>query len=438
MRSTDLRYRRQDPHFQRALKKIGKVLQDYYSRRPSKFEPGKTRIPLARSLFGAEEALVASDAILSNTATMGERVTEFERRFARYLGVSDAIMTNSGSSANLLALSAAANPHLDDHLRPGDEIITPAVTWATTLYPILNVGATPVIVDIDPDTFNIDIRRCREAISNRTKAILPVHLLGNPCEITEIVKLASQNDLFLIEDCCEAHGAVCNGQKVGSFGDFGTFSFYFSHHISTVEGGMVVTDDQRYAELLRGLRAFGWIRDLRDPAVWEHSFPEIDPRFMFVNIGFNVRPTDIQGGFGLHQLPKLEREIAIRRENAAYFEARLSKHGEFISTCKERADTLHVRFGFAITVKPGSRFGRKTLTDFLESRGIETRPIMAGNIAEQPVLQRLKDKVRIAGPLDSAHLVHCNSFFFGNHSGIGKSEREYVADCFDEFFELVD
>jgi len=247
--------------------------------------------------------------------------------------------------------------------------------------------------------------------------------------------MTEENNLLLLEDSCEALGAQCNGRNTGTFGSLATFSFYYSHHISTVEGGMVVTNDDEYAENVRGMRDFGWIRNLHDSARWRGKYPDIDPRFMFVNIGFNLRPTDIQGGFGLHQLPKVERDIEIRRENAVYWGGRLSKYIDFISVSKERAGTRHSWLGFPITVKVGCPFTRKDLTQFLESKGIETRPIMSGNMAEQPVLDLVKDHVRISGRLDNSRYIHRQSFFFGNHQGIGKAEREFIADSFDDFLE---
>ncbi len=188
-------------------------------------------------------------------------------------------------------------------LRPGDEVITPAVTWATTVWPIANLGLTPVPVDVGPETFTIDPAQVEAAITPKTRAILLVHLLGRPCDMEAITAIARRHDLVVIEDCCEAHGASYRGKKVGSFGLAGTYSFYFSHHISTIEGGMIVTDDDELAQLPRSLRAFGWTRDWDNGVAPNDS--DFDPRFLFVNVGFNLRPTEIQGAFGIHQLGRL-------------------------------------------------------------------------------------------------------------------------------------
>src|SRR5207249_440163 len=200
-----------------------------------------------------------------------------------------AVMVNSGSSANLLALSVLTNRANPDHIESGSEVITPAVTWATTVYPIANVGCTPVLVDVDPRTFNIIPEQAEKAIGPKTKAIVPVHLLGSPCQIERIRKIADTNDLYVIEDACESTGAEFQGKKVGRFGDMGTFSFFLSHHISTIEGGMIVTNDDALFENLKAMRAFGWVRDLQDKKKYASANKRIDPRFLFVTSGYNLR-----------------------------------------------------------------------------------------------------------------------------------------------------
>jgi len=374
------------------------------------------------------------ESLLSTWVTMGEKVRRFERLFAKYVGVTNGIMVNSGSSANLLALSVLSNPKVVDGIRPRDEVITPAVTWATTVYPIANVGAVPVLVDVDLETYNIDPDQAEKAVTRKTKAILPIHLLGNPCDM-RIMKLARDKDLFLVEDCCEAHGAECDGRRVGSFGDLATFSFFISHHITTIEGGMVVTNIEKYAELAKALRAFGWIRDLKDRSKISRQHPDIDARFLFANLGFNFRPTEIQGAFGIHQMNRLEEFIRIRRQNAEFFRKRLEQYSDYLMLPHEKKETRHVWFGYPITVFPQSPFTREELTDFLERKKIETRPIMAGNFAQQPVAKLIQH--RIAGSLNNSRLIMSQSFFFGNHHEIDKIKREYIVACVDEFMEKI-
>ncbi|MDP2937377.1 MAG: DegT/DnrJ/EryC1/StrS family aminotransferase [Dehalococcoidia bacterium] len=394
------------------------------------FLPGRTRIPLNIPSFGWEEIWEALDSLLSTQVTMGNKVRQFEAMFAEYIGVRHAIMVNSGSSANLLALSILTNPLLPGHLQPGDEVITPAVTWATTVFPILNVGLVPVLVDVDLRTFNLIPEEVEKAISPKSRAILLVHLLGNPCDMDEIMAIARRHKLLVVEDACEAHGAEYDGRKVGSFGDIATFSFFFSHHITTIEGGMLLTNNDEYAELARALRVFGWIRDLKAKDAIAKQHPEVDPRFLFVNIGYNLRPTEIQGAFGIHQMAKLEGYIETRRENARYWGERLGALNHLVLH-REAEGTRHVWFGYPVMVRPDAPFSRGELVDYLEARGVETRPIMAGNIDEQPALRLFS--YRKVGELPNSRLIHRNAFFFGNHHGIGREEREAIAGYIKEF-----
>jgi CDP-6-deoxy-D-xylo-4-hexulose-3-dehydrase len=374
--------------------------------------------------------------MLNGWLTQGVRVQAFENKFASYVGMKHGVMVNSGSSANLIALSALSRHGLRRRIEPGDEVITPAVTWATTVYPISDVGAVPVLVDVDLDTYNINVEEMERAVGKRTKAIMPVHLLGNPCEIREIKRVAKKHDLYVVEDSCEAHGAQYHGRKVGSFGDLSTFSFFLSHHITTVEGGMVLTNNDNLAETLRGLREFGWIRQMRRKEQIIRKYPEyLDKRYLFLHKGFNLRATEIQASFGLEQLRKLEPFIAMRRKNAEYWSKRLGEYSDLLILPREAPDTRHVWFGYPITVRPSAPFSRKQIVTYLEKCRIETRTIMAGNMEEQPVMSTIRH--RKVGPLKNARLIMRNSFFFGNHLGIGEEEREYIADSVEHFIRVT-
>lgn len=407
--------------------KIEKLIQQYFA---LKVEP-PSNIGLSAPSYGWEEVNEALDSMLTTQVTMGKKVKQFERMFAEYVGVKYAVMVNSGSSANLLALSILTNPTLEDRIKAGDEVITPAVTWATTVFPIINCGAIPVLVDVDPFTFNIDVDEIEEAITDKTRAIMPVHLLGNPCNMDKIMAIARERNLYVIEDACEAHGAEFKGQKVGSFGDLATFSFYFSHHISTIEGGMVLTNNEEFAELCKSLRAHGWIRDLSAKDKIAKEYKHIDPMFLFINTGYCFRPTEIQGAFGIHQLGKLEKFIEIRRENAEFWSENLKQYGDYLLLQTERKGTRHVWFGYPITVRTGTPFSRREIVDFLKQKGVEIRPIMAGNIAEQPAMRFLP--YRKVSNLPNSRLIMRNSFLFGNHHGIGHRERKAVFDYIREF-----
>ena len=274
--------------------------------------------PLSVPLFGGEEVYALLETLLDREVTAGRRVREFEDNFAEFIGSKHAIMVNSGSSANLLALSVLAHGSLAGGLRPGDEVIVPAVAWSTTLAPVLQVGCVPVLVDVDPETLNLRPDSIAEAMSSRTRALLPTHLLGNPVDMNSLMEVAKEHDLWVIEDTCESLGSSVGERMVGSFGHLGTFSFYFSHHITTVEGGMLITDDDRLADLARSMRAHGWTRDMSNREELEAASPWIDPRFLFVNLGYNLRPTELQAAFGLVQLGRLEEFNDRRRANARF------------------------------------------------------------------------------------------------------------------------
>jgi CDP-6-deoxy-D-xylo-4-hexulose-3-dehydrase len=390
-----------------------------------------TRLPLHVPSYGADEVNEAIDSLLTTRVTMGEKVRRFETLWAEYLGVGDAVMVNSGSSANLVAAAALVNPAFPRPLAPGDEVIVPAVAWSTTYFPLVNVGLVPVLVDVDLDTFTIDPEAAARAVGPRTRALMPVHLLGNACDMGALGTLAARHDLVMVEDTCEAHGARFEGKYVGTFGAMGTFSFYFSHHISTIEGGMLVTEDPALADLARMLRAHGWTRDLKKkPAVLNAP---IDERFLFVNLGYNLRPTEVQGAFGLHQVAKLEPFIKIRRDNVDYWNAGLRKHARWLRPCpgRDTSGSRSVWFGYPITVRPEAPFSRDELVRFLESRQIATRPIMAGNFRDQPAIGLFPH--RIAGSLERAEHVMRQSFFIGNHHAIADRDRAYVLECLDDF-----
>jgi CDP-6-deoxy-D-xylo-4-hexulose-3-dehydrase len=399
----------------------------------SDFVPGITPIPLSVPTFGADEILEAIDSLLSSQVTMGKKVANFEKAFSDYIGVRNSIMVNSGSSANLITLSVLASKLVENGVRPGDEVITPALTWSTTVFPIMMIGAIPVFVDVELDTFCIDPRLVERAITHKTKAIMPVHLLGNPCDMKAIGTIASQHDLFTIEDSCEAPGAQIDGKRVGSFGDMGAFSFYFSHHITTIEGGMVVTNNDRYANLARSLRAHGWIRERSDRENLAAQYPAFDRRFLFVSPGYNLRPTEIQGAFGIHQIKKLEQLIRVREENANYWTNELSRYRDFLILPTSRPGFRHVYFGYQVTVRPEASFTRDELISYLESKRIETRPIMAGDFTQQPACEVYP--YRIADDLRNSKFIHSQSLLWGNHHGIGTAQRKYIIDCIAEFIE---
>lgn len=414
------------------LKKISKEIPDNFNDK-KKFTPGKSIIPLISPPYGKEEIIESLDSLISTWVTMGKKVNKFEKLFAKYIGSKYAIMLNSGSSANLLALSILSHPDISK-IKSNDEIITPAVTWATTVYPMINIGTIPSFVDVDPNTYTINVEEIKNSISKKTSAIMPVHLLGNSCEMDEIKKISKKNSLSIIEDSCEAHGAEFNRKKVGGFGDIGTFSFFMSHHITTIEGGMIVTDNEKIYELGKSLRAFGWTRELKNKKQIAQKYKNIDSRFLFLNIGYNLRPTEIQGAFGIHQMKKITKFLKIRRQNGDYWNKKFNGLEDIFYIPKSTRNTKHAHFCYPLTIKDEIKFSREDIVKYLQKKKIETRPIMAGNIVEQPSSKKYRYKIN--GDLENSKRIMKNGFFFGNHQSIGNEEREYIAETILEYVSI--
>ena len=414
------------------LDEINSLIKKYFDdQEEEQFIPGKTKIPLAIPQFGSDEVIESVESLISTWVTMGKKVRSFESQFKDYVGQKGALMVNSGSSANLLALSALSSPNFDNRIKPGDEVICPAVTWPTSVYPILNVGAKPVLVDVDLNTLNVSAETIEDAITPRTKAIMAVHLMGNPCQTDKIKQIADKRKINLIEDCCEAHGAKIGNKSVGSFGICSTFSFFLSHHITTIEGGMVLTNNDAILDIATAQRAHGWIREMRNADEIAKEFPDVDKRFLFYETGFNLRPTEIQGAFGIHQIKKLDGFVKIRRNIAKEWNKSLNEFKDYLILPEEIDGTTHSYFAYPITVKENAPFSRKEITEFLESKLIETRPIAGGNLTEQPSA-KLYD-YRVNGDLSCSKTIMKNSFFIGIHTGIKKQQQQYVIDIFNEF-----
>jgi len=288
-----------------------------------------------------------------------------------------------------------------------------------------------VVSDVNLDDFSINVDEIENAITKKTKAVMLVHLLGNPCDMKKIKKIVKQHNLWLIEDACEAHGARYYQKHVGSFGDLSTFSFFASHHITTMEGGMVLTNNKTLYELGKSLRAFGWVRDLSSRKTLEKKYQKIDPRFLFVNMGYNFRPTELQGAFGIHQIKKLENLVKIRIKNATFWNKKLSPYGEFLILPKLKKHYRKSFLFYPLTVNKNNYFTKQELVNRLEKVGIETRPVMAGNILEQPVSKIIK--FRKNSKLKNAQYIMRHSFLIGNHHRIKESEREFIANTIINF-----
>jgi CDP-6-deoxy-D-xylo-4-hexulose-3-dehydrase len=406
---------------------LGVLIEEYLSLASS--DDAELSCPLSVPLYGTEEVQAALEALLSQEVTAGRRVREFEEVFALFIGTKHAVMVNSGSSANLLAVSALRSPAVANRLHPGDEVIVPAVTWPTTVTPIIQNGLVPVFVDIDRHTLNLRPEDLEQAVSPLTRAIFAVHLLGNPVAMNAVMRFAQERDLWVLEDTCESLGTQIHGRHAGAIGHVGTFSFYFSHHITTVEGGMLVTDDGRLADVVRSMRAHGWTRDISNRKEIESASPWIDPRFLFVHLGYNVRPMEVQAAFGLVQLRRLEQFNEARRRNARALIAALSDIGE-IEFVTEQADGSSTWFGFPVIVRDAAT--RQALSLHLEQRRIETRPIVAGNLTVQPAFR--DSPHRTVGSLANATLIGQRGLFIGNHPDLDGRRLAHIVEGFRSFF----
>lgn len=383
--------------------------------------------------FGAAEINAAVKTMLSTNVTMGKQVRQFEQQYASMFGHQYGVTCNSGSSANLLAVSTLANPVTRDYLKPGDEVIVPALSWSTTIWPLIQNNLIPVIVDCDPKTYNFDMNKLEAAIGPKTRAIMLVHVYGNPCDMDALMSIAKRHNLMVLEDCCEAMGAYYDGKAVGTFGHVGMLSFFFSHHITTLEGGICVTDDFEFTENMRILRAHGWSREADNHKKYIEMYPDIDPRFIFVNLGYNLRITEVQAAMGIQQLPKLAGLVDNRRETAAFYQKSLAKYKDFFEFQEETPKGKHVWFGFGMVVKESAPFTLKDITSFLQSHKVETRPIIAGNMARHPAFKMFNH--RIAGDLSAADRIMKRGFAIGNHHAINRQACEYVIGLFDQFMQ---
>jgi CDP-6-deoxy-D-xylo-4-hexulose-3-dehydrase len=418
-----------DPRFKHIQKLVIELCADHHD---YSFNPSSPRVRLHEPTFGATEINTALAKLLTTQVTMGEDNLGFEGSFAKRCGVHFGLTSNSGSSANLLAIAALSNPRTDYNLKAGDEVIVPALSWSTTVWPLIQHGLVPVIVDIDPSTLNIDVNAIREAITEKTKAVMIVHVYGNPCDMGAIQQIAVEHKLHLIEDCCEALGATYLGESVGSFGVLGTFSFYYSHHITTLEGGITVTNDIALDDTMRITRAHGWIRESNQKENYLQEFPGFDPKFLFVDHGYNLRITDVQAAIGLRQLEKLDGFVEQRRLNANQYGLVLDHYKGILSGQRETRGANSSWFGFPIIVNP-DRANISEVRRGLMCKGIETRPIICGNIALQPAIKRWPH--RINGSLEHATHVMKQGFSIGCHQGIAQDHIDHVAASLADLLE---
>jgi len=371
------------------------------------------KFPLATATWGQEEQDAMQRVIASGMYTMGANVQAFERDFACYVGSKHCVMVNSGSSAILLMVAAlfyTQNPKLK--LQRGDEVIVPAVSWSTTYYPLYQYGLKIKFVDIDLNTLNYDLDQLEQAVTDKTRAIMAVNLLGNPNDFGRIQQIIGERNIVLMEDNCESMGATYQGKQAGTFGVMGGYSTFFSHHISTMEGGMIVTDDEELYQILLSLRAHGWTRNLpkNNLVCSEKSDDPFEESFRFVLPGYNVRPLEMEGALGVEQVKRLPMLIEERRKNGKLLQAALANHPDLIIQQEIGASSW---FGFSLVIRPGSKFTRNSLVVKLNELGFECRPIVAGNFAKNEVVKYFDSEVH--GVLKNADHIDQNGLFVGNH-----------------------
>jgi len=371
------------------------------------------KFPLATASWGKEEIDVMHRVIESGMFTMGANVQAFERDFARYVNSKYCVMVNSGSSANLLMVAAlfyTKNPKLK--LKRGDEIIVPAVSWSTTYYPLYQYGLKIKFVDIDLHTLNYDLDQLELAVTGNTRAIMAVNLLGNPNDFARIQEIIGKRNIVLIEDNCESMGAIYQGKQAGTFGVMGSYSSFFSHHISTMEGGLIVTDDEELYQLMLSLRAHGWTRDLpkQNLVCSDKSDDPLEELFRFVLPGYNFRPLELEGALGVEQVKRLPKMVEERCKNGKLLHEILGNHRDIII---QREIGKSSWFGFSLVIRPGSELTRKALAVKLNELGFQCRPIVAGNFAKNEVVKYFDSEVH--GTLRNADHIDRNGLFIGNH-----------------------
>ena len=368
-------------------------------------------LPLATDTWDDAEFAAIQRVIASRMFTMGEEVAAYEKQFAEFFGSRFALMVSSGSTANLLMVAAPFFTKAP-RLARGDEVIVPAVSWSTTYYPFHQYGLKLVFVDIDPKTLNMDTTKLAAAITDRTKAICLVNLLGNPNDYDAVKLAVGDRDILILEDNCESMGATFQGRQAGTFGLMGTFSSFYSHHIATMEGGCILTDDEEIYHILLSLRAHGWTRNLpkTNHVSGVKSDDPFEESFKFVLPGYNVRPLEMSGAIGREQLKKLPKFIANRQENGRYFQDLFGNH-PFLEIQEEVGTSSW--FGFAMTIRSGSDLPRNDIVKRLREKKVDVRPIVTGNFVKNPVIKYLEHD--IAGSLEAAERVDTHGLFIGNH-----------------------
>ena len=368
--------------------------------------------PLVENPYRKKDINSAIKVLKSNKIISGIKTINFQNSFKKKIKVNNALMVNSGSSANLLALQCLINPYRQKRLKRGDEILIPSLCWSTSLWPIIQSGLKPKFVDIDKSTLNIDLNDLKSKISKKTKGILIVHVLGNSTNMDELMKIKNKNKLILIEDTCESLGTKFKNKYLGSYGEFSSFSFYSSHQISSGEGGMICCKDNKDFEIIKALRAHGWSRGLKNEKKISKENKHLDKRFIFYNSGFNLRSTDIAASIGLSQFKDLDKFIKIRKLNKNKITNEIIKNKKICNKIKILKENKGVKASwFGIPIILSKKIKKNRFINKLEKNGVETRPIISGNFLKQPSVKKYKLNRKIN--LNKADYINKYGFFIG-------------------------
>jgi len=389
----------------------------------------KISYSLTESVLESRDINSAIKVLKSKKITMGPKTKQIEAYFQNKIVKTNSLMVNSGSSANLLIFQCLINPMVKK-LKPGDEVLIPAICWSTSLWPIIQSGLKVKFVDIDLSTLNIDLNDLKKKISKKTKALMLVHALGNCTDMTMLINICKKNKIILIEDTCEALGSTYKNKPLGTFGDFSSFSFYYSHHITSGEGGMVCTKNTKYLEIIKSLRSHGWSRDLSNNKSLSNKYKHIDKNWIFINSGFNLRTTDVNAAIGLEQLKRIKTILSIRKYNFLKIKKSLlenKKYNNQFTILNDQKDSSVAWFGIPIILNSNDKKYKQYVMGNLQDKGIMTRPIISGNFAKQPSIQLYK--IKIDYKLPNADLIDKKAFFLGLHNiKITNSKLKFLTD----------
>ena len=372
--------------------------------------------PLTESVLEKADLNSAIKVINSTKITMGDKTKQIENYFSKKIVKMNSLMVNSGSSANLLIFQCLINPMVK-RLKPGDEVLVPAICWSTSLWPIIQSGLKVKFVDIDLNTLNISLSDLEKKVSKKTKALMLVHALGNCTDMKKLTNICKKNNIILIEDTCEALGSTYRNKPLGTFGEFSSFSFYYSHHITSGEGGMVCTKNLKYIEVIKSLRSHGWSRGLAQSKNIANKYKNIDKNWIFINSGFNLRPTDINAAIGIEQLKRIKKILSIRKYNFLKIKNELiqnKKYNQQFSILEDQKHSNIAWFGIPFILNSKDKNYKLSVMEKLNNKGVMTRPIISGNFAKQPSIKLYK--IKTGSKLHNADLIDKNAFFLGLHN----------------------